>query len=100
MTPPAIALRAKLLAINPNSGLDLIRKRRGNRPEPELTNGPAKVCQALGVTGANNGDIIGGDKFVLLPPKLDFKIKISATKRIGIKKDTHRLWRFVTSNQK
>src|SRR5438552_3901917 len=41
-------------SIQPDKGLDTIRKRR-NRPDHELTNGPAKVCQALNVTGKDNG---------------------------------------------
>lgn len=80
-------------AIRPDEGLEIIRKRRNNKPDHELTNGPAKVCQALAITGTDNGSKLNEDKFMLLPPteKLDY----IATERIGITKDTHRLWRFV-----
>jgi DNA-3-methyladenine glycosylase len=81
-------------AIKPDSGLDIIRERRGNRPDPELTNGPAKVCQALAVTGADNASELNKKgRFLLFPPKHEMSFK--ATERIGIKKDTHRLWRFI-----
>jgi DNA-3-methyladenine glycosylase len=80
-------------AILPEQGLDQIRKRRGNKPDRQLANGPAKVCQALRVTGKDNGQKLGGKRFVLEPPVK--KYKVMATKRIGITKDTHRLWRFV-----
>ena len=83
-------------AIEIDSRKDLIINRRGKRPDAELTNGPAKLCQALGVTGVDNGQILGGGKFELLPPKESSLYKIIATKRIGISKDTHRLWRFVS----
>jgi DNA-3-methyladenine glycosylase len=80
-------------AIQPDEGIEIMRKRRNNRPNDELTNGPAKVCQALDVTGKDNGVKLNEGRFILLPPteKLDY----IATERIGITKDTHRLWRFV-----
>ncbi len=43
-------------AIEPERGLDLMRERRGaKRSDVELTNGPGKLCQALGIDGAMNG---------------------------------------------
>lgn len=83
-------------AILADKGLEIIRKRRNNRPDSDLTNGPAKVCQALGVTGQDNGDKLNGGRFVLLPPKNEQTPAIKATPRIGITKDTHRLWRFIS----
>lgn len=80
-------------SIVPDENIDLIRERRNAKIEADLTNGPAKICQALGVTGADNGEKIGGERFVLYPPKRKFSVK--DTERIGIKKDTYRLWRFV-----
>src|SRR5207245_1702927 len=80
-------------AIEPDEGMDIIQERRGNRPDSELTNGPAKVCQALGVTGVDNGVKVNSSKVLLLPPAK--KYQIQATERIGISRDTHRLWRFI-----
>lgn len=82
-----------LRAIEPDAGIDTIRKRRNGRPDHELTDGPAKLCQALAVTGADAGAKVNDSRFVLLPPLR--KYKVQATERIGITKDTHRLWRFV-----
>jgi DNA-3-methyladenine glycosylase len=85
-------------AIVPDSGLDHIQKRRSNRPNAELTNGPAKLCQALAITGKDQGAILNNSHFLLLPPYPEHThVDIEATERIGIRKDTHRLWRFVTS---
>lgn len=81
-------------ALVADSGIDTIRERRGNKFDYELTNGPAKLCQALGITGADNGAKINEGRFVLLPAQR--KLPYVATERIGIKKDTHRLWRFAT----
>ncbi len=85
----AVLIRAML----PQSGIEIMRKRRNNRLEHELTNGPAKLCQALAVTGADNGAKLNDGRFLLLPPTQ--KLNFETTERIGIKKDTHRLWRFV-----
>jgi len=83
-------------ALIPDSGVDIIRKRRKNKPDHELTNGPAKVCQALAVTGIDNGAKINNSRFLILPPLQ--QLTYEATERIGITKDTHRLWRFVAKD--
>lgn len=87
-----------LRAIIPDEGLDLIRERRNNRPDAELTDGPAKLCQALGVNPQDNGKVVNDSEFRLLPP-LASDLKIKVTPRIGITKDTHRLWRFLLDDQ-
>lgn len=46
--PSAVLVRA----IEPVSGIELIRRRRPNaRRDADLTNGPGKLCLALGITG-------------------------------------------------
>jgi DNA-3-methyladenine glycosylase len=82
-------------AIQPDSGLEIMRELRGHRSDSELTNGPAKVCQALGVVGSDNGAKLNAEKFMLLPPAK--KYITTATERIGITKDKHRLWRFIAN---
>jgi DNA-3-methyladenine glycosylase len=57
--PHAVLVRA----LEPVDNLELMSRRRG-RPTTsrELTNGPGKLCQALGITGAQYGrDLCGGD---------------------------------------
>jgi DNA-3-methyladenine glycosylase len=82
-----------LRALIPDEGLDSIRERRHNRPDSELTDGPAKLCQALSITKQDNGQQLNHSEFLLLPPKKPVQI-LPPTQRIGITKDTHRLWRF------
>ncbi len=49
--PAAILLRAML----PLEGVEIMRERRGGRPDRELANGPAKLCQALQIDATLNG---------------------------------------------
>ncbi len=49
--PGAVLIRA----LEPEEGLDLIARRRNGRPQKQWTNGPAKLCQALGIDGKVNG---------------------------------------------
>lgn len=83
-------------AIRPDKGLSVIKERRNNRPDHELTDGPAKICQALDVTGVDSGSKLNESRFLLLSPTHDYDIE--ATRRIGISKDMHRLWRFVAKS--
>jgi DNA-3-methyladenine glycosylase len=48
--PSAVLVRA----LEPLAGIELMRERRGVRRDVELTNGPGKLCQALGITGKQN----------------------------------------------
>jgi len=83
-------------ALTPDQGVAYMRERRLGRPDTELANGPAKICQALDITGADNGTMIDGERFVLLPPK-GTPPSVRTTTRIGIRHDRHRLWRFIAT---
>src|SRR3989337_2086550 len=49
--PAAVLLRPIL----PQEGLEVMRARRGGRPQARWTDGPAKLCQALALDGGWNG---------------------------------------------
>ena len=50
--PSAVLVRA----LEPVSGIDVMRGRRpAARTDPDLTNGPGKLCAALGIDGRHNG---------------------------------------------
>ncbi len=44
-----IAAAVLIRSLLPEEGVRRMRRRRGGRPDPELTNGPAKICQALAI---------------------------------------------------
>lgn len=52
--PAAVLLRA----IQPTEGLEIIAARRAGQPRAHWTDGPAKVCKALGVDGRLNGQAL------------------------------------------
>ncbi|GAB4522971.1 MAG: DNA-3-methyladenine glycosylase [Anaerolineales bacterium] len=53
--PPGMPAAVLVRAIQPLEGIALIARRRAGRPPAQWTNGPAKLCQALGIDGACNG---------------------------------------------
>ena len=76
-------------------GFEIARRRRGGKDD--LANGPGKLCQALGITGADDGMFLleGAGPASLssgAPPDV-----VMATPRIGISKATDRSWRFVAA---
>lgn len=82
-------------ALEPIAGLEFMQ---ANRPkvtvERELTNGPAKLCQALAIDKVLNGHNLHNAplQLVIKPPLASSEIVIST--RVGISRDMHRLWRF------
>lgn len=80
-------------ALQPISGLELMHKRRGNISDIQLTNGPAKLTQAMGITRDHNGKtLFGNGPFSLLPGVNPGKIV--QTTRIGISRELEKPWRF------
>jgi len=77
-------------------GTHTARRRRGR--SDDLSNGPGKLCQALGIDGTHDGTyLLDPGSTVSLrpgqPPEL-----VMATPRIGITKARERAWRFVSAS--
>jgi len=86
-------------AVEPLGSDTLLATRRGGKKGIELTNGPAKLCQALGIDRRLNGhDLTKAPLRLILQPELP-KGQITTTTRVGISQAKDVLWRFyITSN--
>ncbi|HEX3334451.1 MAG TPA: DNA-3-methyladenine glycosylase [Acidimicrobiales bacterium] len=105
--PAGEAAAVLIRALAPTAGLEAMRRARpAARRDRDLCSGPAKLCQALGITGADNGsDLLApapapaagrrGKAGVLLvddgtpPPR-----RPGRGTRIGINEATEHRWRF------
>ena len=80
-------------AAEPLSGWSILRKNRGAHiADTQLTNGPAKLCKALGITKAYNGHDLRMPPLQLVPRLQNFTI--IQTTRIGISQAKDVPWRF------
>ena len=102
--PDGEAAAVLVRALEPVAGIEDMRLARpAARLERDLCNGPAKLCQALGITGSDNGaDLLapGGNPAPTAPP---VRLGDDGTPppkrpargtRIGIKEATDKRWRF------
>jgi DNA-3-methyladenine glycosylase len=78
-------------AIEPLEGLAQMRLNRQHRPDHQLTNGPAKVVQAFGISPLLSGRRLG-EELSLEPGSPP--LSIVETTRIGIKHGRDTKWRF------
>ena len=87
-------------ALEPRLGLEIMKKRRGIDQIGQLTNGPAKLVQALGITPLHNATTIGAGDLHLRPGIQVPEEELAIGPRIGISKATEELKRFyIRSNQ-
>lgn len=80
-------------ALQPTHGLDTMAERRGGLAARQLCSGPGKLCQALGVTMAQNALPLDAPPFVVLPASA--AADVATGTRIGITKGVEAPWRFV-----
>ena len=78
--PAAVLIRA----LEPLAGLVTMRRRRRGAPDKELCSGPAKLCQALGVSGRENGLPLTRGRLRILRAQRRQRLAIVVTPRIGI----------------
>jgi len=83
-----------LRAAEPLEGENEIIQNRGGKTGVELTNGPAKLCQALGIKIDMNGHNLSQEPLKLIPQPEIAKKDIITTTRIGISKAKDVKWRF------
>jgi DNA-3-methyladenine glycosylase len=91
--PEGIGAAVLLRALEPTAGLDAMRARRGDVVDRELCSGPGKLTQALGITAADDGALLGNTPFSLEPPSL--RPDVVTTPRVGITKAVDLPWRYL-----
>ncbi len=79
-------------ALEPTTGLDSMRARRGPAGPRLLCAGPGRLCQALGLTGVHDGLALDRPPLALLPRGSE--PAIVAGPRIGIARGVDAPWRF------
>jgi DNA-3-methyladenine glycosylase len=77
----------------PAEGAAAMARRRGRADH--LCDGPGKLCQALGVTGAHDGTSLRDGPVRLLPAHPGVQGVVGVSSRVGISRATERPWRFV-----
>lgn len=92
-------------AVEPIEGIVMMKRRRAknkvqpcNKVEPcfsrmNLCNGPAKFCQAFGITGKDNKKPLAGDFAIFDAPEIPAS-QIATSARVGISSGTELPWRF------
>ena len=78
--PAAVLIRA----LEPLEGLDTMRQRRRTEKDRQLCAGPARLCEALGVTGAVNGSSLQRGPLQVVQGTSPGKAEIVVGPRIGI----------------
>lgn len=95
VTGPAGEGSAVLIrAAEPLEGLAVLRDNRPGLPDAQLTNGPAKLCKALGITKEYNGHALWLSPLKLSKGAAVDRRNIVQTTRIGISQARDKLWRF------
>lgn len=79
--PSAVLLRA----VEPAEGIATMKKRRRTEKGVSLCSGPGKLCQALGITGSMNGEMVSGDKLWIEDRRVRVhKSDVVATTRVAV----------------
>ena len=78
--PHAILIRA----VEPVEGIETMRRRPGEMKDTNLTSGPGKLCVAMGIDRAANGEDLLGERIWLEGYKKITAKHIAVGKRIGI----------------
>ena len=80
--PSAVLVRA----VEPLEGKDLMRRRRSRaHRDRDLTNGPGKLCLAMGITGAMNRQSLQRGSLVIREHTSYSDSEVAVTPRIGIR---------------
>lgn len=93
--PEGIGAAVLIRALEPLSGIDLMRVRRGLEPVGSLCSGPGKLTQAMGIGLRHNAVDLASGPIVISEPPPDWRgVEVVVDQRIGITKAIELPWRF------
>jgi DNA-3-methyladenine glycosylase len=93
--PAGVGAAVLIRALEPIAGCDLMRARRGRERATDLSSGPGKLTQALGIGLELNATSVLAGPIVLGPPPPDRPLpRLLTGERIGITKAVELPWRF------
>jgi DNA-3-methyladenine glycosylase len=90
--PAGSASAVLIRAIEPTVGLNVMRRRRGVTDERLLCSGPGRACEALAITGDDNGLALDRPPFALYARTEP--VQVIAGPRIGLTKAIDNPWRY------
>jgi DNA-3-methyladenine glycosylase len=71
-------------AVEPVEGIEIMRERRGNTPDRNLTSGPGKLCIAMGIDRSFNGEDLTGERIWVEEYNSVANTDIASGPRVGI----------------
>ena len=92
--PDAVLIRA----LEPTRGIEVMQERRGLEREHLLCAGPGRHCQALGITGGQDGLPLDRPPFELVARTAP--LDVVQAPRIGITKAAERPWRYLAAGSR
>jgi DNA-3-methyladenine glycosylase len=87
-------------ALEPIAGIERMREARPRvKRDRELCSGPARLAQAMGITGEQNGiDLVRArDGYTMLDDGMPAPENVPGSARIGIRQGTDLLWRWLVA---
>ncbi len=90
--PAGSAAAVLIRAIEPTTGLPVMRRRRGGVDDRLLCSGPGRVCEALKITRKQNGLALDAPPFELFARS--GTVEVVTGPRIGLTKAVDRPWRY------
>ena len=99
--PDGVGAGVLIRALQPLTGVGLMRRRRGLQRERDLCSGPGKLTQALGIELDDNGvDLLRGPIVISSRPRAWRDIEVVADRRIGITRAVELPWRFTAAGSR
>jgi len=99
--PEGVAGAVLARALEPLRGIEVMQKNRGVKRLRDLTNGPGKLTEALGIRGELNGvDLTKEGELFICKSEEKGNFEVVVGKRVGIRFGLQKPWRFYIKDNK